>query len=66
MRTVRSTRRLCATRWSSPTGDLGRGLDRCGAEPIDGGQRPDDVRAAAAREGRNSKGPAGYLEGVRR
>jgi hypothetical protein len=30
--------------------------------PIDGGHRPTDVRAAAAREGRTSQGPAGYRE----
>lgn len=30
--------------------------------PIDGGNRPVDVRNAAAREGRQSKGPAGYRE----
>jgi hypothetical protein len=30
--------------------------------PIDGGHRPTDVRDAAAREGRISKGPAGYRE----
>ena len=30
--------------------------------PIDGGNRPEDVRDAAAREGRISKGPAGYRE----
>lgn len=30
--------------------------------PVDGGQRPSDVRAAAAAEGRVSKGPAGYRE----
>lgn len=30
--------------------------------PIDGGRRPAEVRAAAAREGRISKGPAGYRE----
>jgi len=30
--------------------------------PVDGGQRPDEVRAQAAAEGRVSKGPAGYRE----
>lgn len=30
--------------------------------PIDGGNRPTEVRDAAAREGRISKGPAGYRE----
>lgn len=30
--------------------------------PIDGGQRPTEVRDAAAREGRTSQGPAGYRE----
>ena len=30
--------------------------------PIDGGQRPTEVRAEAAAEGRVSKGPAGYRE----
>lgn len=30
--------------------------------PIDGGKNPVDVRDAAASEGRNSKGPAGYRE----
>lgn len=30
--------------------------------PIDGGHRPNDVRQAAARDGRTSQGPAGYRE----
>lgn len=30
--------------------------------PIDGGARPNDIRAEAASEGRMSKGPAGYRE----